>query len=467
MNTLSRKQVLHIVKMGQKQGRIPDFSGTNLKQMNLSGMYLSGVYFIEANLNQINLNRAILTGANFSEAELNEANLRGANLGEAHLIKAKLDQANLSGTYLSHANLRGAELRQTNLIGANLSGAILSGANLSGAILRGANLSGADLVWADLSHADLTETDLSEADLSEADLSGAQLGRADFSGANLFRTNLSKADLHQAQLIWTDLSGADLTEVNLNQAQFNRANLGEADLSGAVIGLTSFGDVGLDNVYGLDLVEHLGPSTVGVDTLSRSKGQVSQLFLRGCGLSDTQIEAAKLHNLKLTFDQITSITDKLHELLIEQAIHSCFISYAGEDSAFAKQLHDDLQKAGIRCWFAPDAMNIGDGKFKSTINRSIHLHDKLLLVLSEHSINSNWVEEEVKAVLKEETRRSETVLLPIKLDETVMETGHTWAADIRHTRHISNFCHWQDDEAYQQALVRLLQELTVVEDEFF
>lgn len=467
MSTLSRKQVLHIVKLGQKQGKKPDFSGTNLRQMNLSGMYLSGAFFIETNLSQVNFNQAILTGANFSEADLNEANLRGANLGEAHLIKAKLGQANLSGTYLGQANLRGAELKQTNLMGANLCGANLCGANLCGANLRGANLSQAELVWADLSHADLREADLSQADLSEADLNRAQLGGADLSGANLFRANLSEADLNQVQLIWTDLSDVDLSQANLSQAHLNRTKLGEADFSRAVIGLTSFGDVGLSMVKGLESVEHLGPSTVGIDTLSRSKGHVSELFLRGCGLSDIQIETAKLHNPNLTFDQITSITNKIHELLVEQAPPSCFISYDSKDFVFAKQLHDDLQQVGIRCWFAPDAMKLGDRKFRSTIDHSIRLHDKLLLVLSECSINSNWVAKEVEIAFKEESRRSETVLLPIQIDKTASDTDQAWAIGIRRTRNIGDFSQWQNPEAYQQSLSHLLHDLADVEEDQF
>jgi len=465
MSTLSRKQVLRILKQGQKQGKKPDFSGTNLRQMNLSRMYLNGAFFIETNLSQVNFNEAILIGANFSEADLSEANLRGANLGEAHLIKAKLGRANLSGTNLGQANLRGAELKQTNLMGANLCGANLCGANLRGANLRGANLSQAELVWADLSHTDLRQADLSQTDLSEADLSEAQLGGADLSGANLFRANLNKADLNQVQLIWADLSDVDLSKANLSQAHLNRTKLGEADFSEAVIGLTSFGDVGLSMVKGLDSVEHLAPSTVGIDTLSRSKGYISELFLRGCGLSDVQIETAKLHNPNLTFDQITIITSKIHELLVEQALPSCFISYDSKDFVFAKQLYDNLQQVGIRCWFAPDATKLGDRKFRSTIDHSIRLHDKLLLILSECSVNSNWVAKEVEIAFKEESRRSETVLLPIQIDEAASDTNQAWATGIRRTRHIGDFRHWQDQEAYQQSFNRLLHDLAVVEED--
>ena len=107
---------------------------------------------------------------------------------------------------------------------------------------------------------------------------------------------------------------------------------------------------------------------------------------------------------------------------------------------------------------------IGDDKIRSTIDHLIRLHDKLLLILSERSINSSWVEKEVETAFKEEDRRGETVLFPVQLDETVMETDQAWAANIRRTRHIGDFSQWQDHEAYQQSFARLLRDLAVKEE---
>jgi uncharacterized protein YjbI with pentapeptide repeats len=461
MNTLTREKVLKIVRVAQEKGKRPDLSGVNLSQTDLSGAYLIGTYFIGTDLSQANLNQANLTEAHLSQADLSGAHLRGANLGAAYLSKAKLGQANLIRAYLSRAHLIGADLSQTNLIGAYLNQANLSGADLSGADLSGADLSGVGLIWANLSQANLNKANLSQADLTEADLSQANLSGADLSQADLFRTDLSGADLSQANLIWADLSQAKLNGANLSQANLNRAKLNEAVFNGAVIGLTSFGDIDLNVVKGLDSVEHRGPSTIGIDTLSRSRGQISEVFLRGCGLSDVQIETAKLNNPDLTSDQITAITCRIQELLVEQAIHSCFISYSSKDEVFAQRLHDDLQQKGIRCWFAPEAMKIGDDKIRSTIDHLIRLHDKLLLILSECSINSSWVEKEVETAFKEEDRRGETVLFPVQLDGTVMETDQAWAANIRRTRHIGDFTQWQDHETYQQSFARLLRDLAV------
>jgi uncharacterized protein YjbI with pentapeptide repeats len=459
MNPLSRRKVLKIVKDAQERGQKPDFSGTYLSQMDLSGACLSGAYFIGADLIEANLNQANLIDADLSQARLSRAHLRGANLGAAFLSKAKLGQADLIGAHLRRAHLIGADLSQTDLSGADLSQTNLSGANLSGANLSGADLSQASLIWTDLSQANLSWADLSGANLSEADLSLADLSLADLSRADLFRVNFSGANLCQANLIWTDLCQANFSRADLCQANLNKVKLDQADFSKAVLGLTSLGDVDMKGVKGLDTVEHRGPSTIGTDTLLRSRGQIPEAFLRGCGLSDVQLETARLNHPNLTSEQIRAITHRIHELLAEQPLYSCFITYASQDEVFAQHLHDNLQQKGVRCWLASDGMKIGDDKTGSTMAHSIRLQDKLLLILSEVSINSGWIEQEVKTVLREEDRRGQKVLFPVQLDEMIKETDQTWAVDIRQTRRIGDFSQWQVPETYQQSLAQLLQDL--------
>jgi hypothetical protein len=103
-------------------------------------------------------------------------------------------------------------------------------------------------------------------------------------------------------------------------------------------------------------------------------------------------------------------------------------------------------------------MKIGD-KIRPTIDQSIRVHDKLLVILSENSMQSDWVEDEVEAAIEEEKKRETTVLFPIRLDEAVMDTDQAWAAKLRRTRHIGDFSRWKDHDAYQQAFERLLRDL--------
>ncbi len=103
-------------------------------------------------------------------------------------------------------------------------------------------------------------------------------------------------------------------------------------------------------------------------------------------------------------------------------------------------------------------MKIGD-KTRTRIDEVIRRHDKLLLVLSEHSISSDWVEKEVETAFEKERERKESVLFPIRLDPSVMESKTGWAADIRRSRHIGDFSCWKEHDAYQRAFGRLLEDL--------
>jgi predicted ATPase with chaperone activity len=83
-------------------------------------------------------------------------------------------------------------------------------------------------------------------------------------------------------------------------------------------------------------------------------------------------------------------------------------------------LHADLQNKGVRCWFAPEDMKIGD-KLRQRIDEAIHVHERLLLILSENSVSSERVEKEVETAFEKEQRQKRTVLFPVRVDDAVME----------------------------------------------
>jgi hypothetical protein len=290
---------------------------------------------------------------------------------------------------------------------------------------------------ADLRGADLTEADLTEADLTEADLRGADLTEADLRGADLSRTDLTEADLR----------GADLTEADLSEAVLSRTDLRGADLRGATLFETVFSDTHLTEVKNLDICCHEGPSYLDFRTLQQS-GPLPLAFLRSCGLPDVLI------------DYLPS--------LLNQPIqyYSCFISYSHKDEEFAKRLHADLQDRGVRCWFAPKDIQ-GGRKLHEQIGAAIRLHEKVLLVVSEHSMNSEWVKTEIAKARERETLEKRQVLFPIRLVDFEMiqqwecfdaDTGKDSAKEIR-GYFIPDFSRWKSHDAYQQAFDRLLRDL--------
>ena len=114
----------------------------------------------------------------------------------------------------------------------------------------------------------------------------------------------------------------------------------------------------------------------------------------------------------------------------------------------------------MRCWFAPHDLPIG-AKTWDAIDEAIRLRDKVLLILSERSIASDWVEDEVTRAFAEERRRGQLVLFPVRLDDAVFDTNEAWAGKLRDNRNIGDFRRWEEHGAYTKALERLLRDLRV------
>jgi uncharacterized protein YjbI with pentapeptide repeats len=342
-------------------------------------------------------------------------------------VQPDLSGANLSGAILSKVNLSGAILRQTSLIEA-----ILSEAYLGGGILREADLSGADLSGANLRGADLRGANLSRANLSGADLSVTILNRADLSWANLSWAHLNMAILN----------GADLSRSNLRGTVLNMAILNDTILNEAHFYHTTFAWVDLSHVKGLETAIHGGPSSVDTKSVTLPHDEdIRRHFLCNAGFSDTFI------------DYLPSL------LTIPIRYHSLFLSYSHHDQSFTNQLYNDLQKQGVRCWFAPHDLYAGT-PIVCGIEEATHLHEKLLLVLSQHAISSNWVQQEVEVALYKEVATGEEILFPIRLDNTVLESDAIWAKRLRQ-REIGDLTGWQDKTTYHQAFTTLLQHLKV------
>ncbi|MDH4225102.1 MAG: pentapeptide repeat-containing protein [Deltaproteobacteria bacterium] len=94
--------------------------------------------------------------------------LKGTNLRNANLSEVFLHNADLSNSIMIDANLSGAKMKQ-----ANLKGCKLVSANFTGADLSGADLSGADFTGAVFNQATFTQTNLKGGNFTGADLSEA------------------------------------------------------------------------------------------------------------------------------------------------------------------------------------------------------------------------------------------------------------------------------------------------------
>jgi len=345
-------------------------------------------------------------------ADLCHANLVGLALCEAHLADADLREADLNA-----ADLDGADLQRADLHGANLIGADLSGAYLHEADLGRANLSRADLHSAQLNEASLRGANLTWANLMWADLVGADLEGAQLRGANLFESLLWGVRLRAADLSHARLHAACLSEADLREANLTGADLDEANLHGTYLGWTVFGDLDLSAVKDLATARHQGPSTLGVDTLARSRGCIPDDFLGQCGFRPWQILEARLYDPALSADEFRRLQ---HEAFLARErgprnLGGVFISHAYADSTFADRVWQRLREAGIPAW-----LDRHDGP-ETLLHRPdaplVRRTDAVLLVLSAASVGSLWMELELERARRREKEEQVESLHLVALDD--------------------------------------------------
>jgi uncharacterized protein YjbI with pentapeptide repeats len=367
----------------------------------------------------INKNRSI--HVDFSEAVLNEINLMGVDFSEANMRGVNLFGSNLEG-----ADLRGALLTETNLKDTNL-----RGAKFKGALLNKVNLSGADLVQADFTGAQLDEINMTKARLIESNFASATLIRVDFSGARL-------------------------EEAALRPAFISFGN----NFSRAIVNNTIFANLNLHLDLGLDEVVHRGPSTVSTNTFTLSRGKIPETFLRGCGLSNWEIQSVKLYDPDLTNDERNGILYKMYELLSGQALQvsPLFISYSRADGSFVDKLESYLNEKGIRFW--RDIHDLKSGRLEKQIDRAMRLNPTVLLVLSKDSLDSDWVEHEVRTARSLEKELKRDVLCPVALDDDWK--SNSWAKRIMEQimeYNILDFSGWKDNTEFEGTFHKLIDGL--------
>ena len=367
---------------------------------------------IEPDLARTDLSKLELSGVDFNETDLRKTILQNTTFRAATLVKA---------------DLRGSNLQRASFNLANL-----SEANLSEAILRESDFSEAILKRTYLIRADLVGAELFEADLERADFRWAFLIGADLRRANLFR-----ADLRWAHLIESNLSEADLSEANLSEANLSKTDVRQAIFRDAVMAWSNLCDLDLSKARGLHSIRHFGPSTVGIDTIHRSKGQISKAFLSKAGVPSEFIA------------YVNALSEK------ESSHCSCFISYSNDDRDFAEKLRTDLHNNGIHCWYIPEEMKIGD-KVQHNIEQSIRIHEKQILVLSKNSLTRRWVEKKIENAIEKAKKKKKNILIPVRTDTAPSESTQAWMIDLRKSGEILNFADWVKPDAYQKTLKQLL-----------
>ena len=106
-------------------------------------------------------------------------------------------------------------------------------------------------------------------------------------------------------------------------------------------------------------------------------------------------------------------------------------------------------------------------KIHEQIDQAIRIYDKLLVILSSHSMDSEWVKTEIYHARQLEIEEQRRKLFPISLvDYNLVRQWRAFDADIgkdmaREIREyfVPDFSNWKDHDSYQQVFDRLLRDL--------
>lgn len=120
----------------------------------------------------------------------------------------------------------------------------------------------------------------------------------------------------------------------------------------------------------------------------------------------------------------------------------------------------------MKVWFAPEAIKPGH-KLHEEINAALGTYDRLLIVLSEASLASDWVDHELHRARRRETTDKLRMLFPIRLvsmerlkgwESFDADTGRDTAREIREY-YIPDFSGWREPAVLETAITQLLDGL--------
>lgn len=92
--------------------------------------------------------------------------------------------------------------------------------------------------------------------------------------------------------------------------------------------------------------------------------------------------------------------------------HDVFISYSSMNITAAQAVCHELEEHGIRCWMAPRDIPVG-AKYASIITHAIKECKVVVLVFSEYSALSPWVESEINLAFS-----NRKPIIPYKIDQS-------------------------------------------------
>jgi hypothetical protein len=128
-----------------------------------------------------------------------------------------------------------------------------------------------------------------------------------------------------------------------------------------------------------------------------------------------------------------------------------FLSYSHKDRPFAERLASDLAKNDIIVWYDEWEMKPGDSLVRK-VSEGIMSSGSMLVLLSESSASSRWVQKEFSIALCDSLAKRDVKIVPILLEDCTFPKSFHFLGDIIYADFRSD---------YDDALRRLLSALSV------
>lgn len=186
------------------------------------------------------------------------------------------------------------------------------------------------------------------------------------------------------------------------------------DVEGDPVSIVYFGDFFIATGYFIIPMEFLRPVTT--DDLMRRREELHDLCGRFAEARNPELDIdteerndflAELHYVDAV------LTDRMIEARYRNTSHGAkvFISHSSKDKTFARWIGTDLKAAGHTPWFDEWDIQVGES-IPEKITEGLTTADFVIVILSEHAVESRWVEREWHAKYWNEVSAGSIHVLP-------------------------------------------------------
>jgi uncharacterized protein YjbI with pentapeptide repeats len=345
-----------------------------------------------------------------------------------------------------------------------LSGCDFSNSHFDDCVFGGANMQDCNFDGVKIERTNAIDVRLTRSKFTNARIAGA------FGGADFFEADLSGAT------VWANLHDSFLLSANFSSTRFMTTVFKGAYLGNNIYNKTLFFMCDLSEIH-LMFPSRIDMGTVHATAQHNQRAlqvaQEGQVALDGNDLRRAQELAALGTTTTREFflanhiNQSDVIGIYIHDSISGSSMYqSVFISYASADEEFAQTLHYSLRAQGVNVWFAPHDMRSGR-TIITQVTRAIRKAERLVLVLSEASMKSNWVAAEILEARHAEKEQGVNKLFPVRIVD--VEKIHRWQlfdsdtgedlARIVREYHILDFSTWRNTVHKAESVARLMRDL--------